>query len=137
MKTNKKEDKIFVRLDRGEEIIEKLEELREKYDIKNGFFQGIGALGKVKLGNYNVENQEYKEKEFEGSFEVSNFAGNIGPDKIHAHITLGDRDFKAKAGHCSYGEVSGTFEIVIFLSERPKLKHKYDEKTGLDVLDLF
>jgi len=90
LKTKKSDGKIFVRLNRGEEVIAKMKELREKHDIKNGFFHGIGAVDKLKLGNYNVENQNYRQKEFEGIFEVSNFAGNIGPDKIHAHITVGN-----------------------------------------------
>lgn len=136
MRSKKEKNKIFVRLDRGEEVLNKLSEIREKFEIKNGFFTAVGAVDKVKLGNYDVESQEYNEKEFKGSFEVSNFTGNIGPDKIHAHITVADKDFNAKAGHCSYGRVSGTFEMVIETSNSPVLKHKYDEETGLDVFDL-
>lgn len=128
-------DKIFVRLDRGEAVIEKLKYVREKYKIKNGFLLGIGALDKVKIGNYNVKEQSYQEREFEGSFEVSCLLGNIGPDKIHTHITIGDREFGTKAGHFSYGRVSGTFEIIIFVSEKPELRHKYDERTGLSIFD--
>lgn len=135
MKVIKVGNRIFARLNRGEEVLEKLREIREKYGIKNGFFQGIGAVDKLNLGNYNVETQKYKEKEFQSSFEVSNFSGNIGPDKIHAHITLADHSFEAKAGHCSMARVSGTFEIVIIISEKPVLKHKCDEETGLDIFD--
>ena len=136
MEAQREDDRIYVRLDRGEKVIEKLEELREEYNITNGFFIGIGAVDKVILGNYNVEKRDYKEKEFEGSFEVSNFKGNIGPDKIHAHITLADESFQGKAGHCSSAIVSGTFEILILLSKNTELRHKFDQETGLDVFDL-
>jgi len=135
IKTAKDEDVIFVRLDRGEEVISKLKEIRDRYEIKGGFFEGIGAVDKVKLGNYNVNNQNYRENELEGSFEVSSFLGNIGPDKIHAHITLASEDYKAKAGHCSQARVSGTFELIIFTSKH-SLSHHYDSETGLDVFDL-
>lgn len=135
MISEKQEDKIFARLDRGEEVIQKLRELREKYGIENGFFHGIGAVDRVKLGNYDAENQEYREESFESKFEVPNFAGNIGPDKIHAHITVTGPSFEAKGGHCSMARVSGTFEILIHLSERPTLQHKYDGETGLDTFD--
>lgn len=128
-------DKIFVRLDRGEEVIEKLKEIREKYGIENGFFHGIGAVNEVKLGNYDAEDREYREKTFKNKFEVPSFAGNIGPDKIHAHITVTNPSYDAKGGHCSSAKVSGTFEIIIFLSKDPVLNHQYDEVTGLDVFD--
>jgi len=135
MNSKMKGDRIFARLDRGEEVITSLDKLREKYDITNGFFQGIGALDKVKLGNYNVEKQEYNEKELEDSFEVSSFSGNIGPDKIHAHITVSDRTYSPKAGHCGMARVSGTFEIIIITTEGFPLNHQFDPETGLDVFD--
>lgn len=136
MQTHKDNNKIFVRLDRGEEVLKQLKQIREKHNIENAFFQGIGAVDRVTLGNYNVESQNYKEQEFEGSFEVPNFAGNIGPDKIHAHITVADKNFQTKAGHCSKARVSGTFEILMFTSESPELAHRHDEETGLDIFDL-
>ncbi|MDY6777275.1 MAG: PPC domain-containing DNA-binding protein, partial [Candidatus Nanohaloarchaea archaeon] len=71
----------------------------------------------------------------EGQFEVANFKGNIGPDKVHAHITLGDRDFEAMGGHCSGATVSGTFEIMI-VRTGSVLDHEEDTETGLDVFAL-
>lgn len=134
-KISKNKDKIYLRIDPGEEVLESLKEIRKKENIENGFLFGIGAVNKVKLGHYNVKNQEYKEKEITGQFEVSNFKGNIGPDKIHTHITIADDKYKTRAGHCSEAVVSGTFEIIIFLGET-KLNHKLDKRTGLDVFDL-
>ncbi|MFP3953981.1 MAG: PPC domain-containing DNA-binding protein [Candidatus Acetothermia bacterium] len=136
MESIKKGDRIFVKLERGEEVLGSLDEIREKYDVTNGFFQGIGAVDRVKLGNYDVEEQEYHEKEIKGSFEVPSFSGNIGPDKIHAHITVSDRTYSPKAGHCGMARVSGTFEIIILTTEDVPLKHKFDGETGLDVFDL-
>ncbi len=136
METKMDNGKIFVRIERGEEVLDKLQDLRKDYGISNGFFEGIGAVDKVRIGHYNVSKQEYDEKEFQSEFEVSNFKGNIGPDKIHAHITLADNNFETIAGHCSFAKVSGTFELIIFVSDEPKLNHKYESETGLDVLDL-
>lgn len=128
-------DKIIVRLDPGDHVMESLETLRDEYSIENGFFVAIGAVDRCTLGHYDVEEQDYKEETVGGQFEVTNFTGNIGPDKIHAHITLGARDFSTLGGHCSAARVSGTFEIAVFLGETP-LTHAVDERTGLDVFDL-
>ncbi|MFB6166993.1 MAG: PPC domain-containing DNA-binding protein, partial [Candidatus Nanohaloarchaea archaeon] len=108
----REDGRIIARLDPGDKVIEKIRELREKEDIENGFFYGIGAVDKVTLGHYDVEEQDYREKEFQEQFEVTSFSGNIGPDKVHAHIQLGKRDFSSIGGHCSAAKVSGTFELV-------------------------
>lgn len=123
-------------MDRGEEVLKKLEELRETYRITTGFFQAIGAVDRVTLAHYDVDAREYAEQVFEAPFEVTNFAGNIGPDKIHAHITVADDSYEAKAGHCSGARVSGTFEMIIQLSDELVLNHAFDEETGLDLFDL-
>lgn len=135
MNYEREADRIVVRLDPGEEVLESLEKLRETYDIESGFLIGIGAVDHVVLGHYNVTEQEYTEEEFSGQYEVTSFLGNIGPDKIHTHIQLGTESFESLGGHCSGATVSGTFEVVVILGETP-LTHRRDEQTGLDVFDL-
>ncbi len=127
--------RLVVRLEPGEEVMGAVEELRNRYRIQNAFMSGIGAVDRAVLGHYDVESQEYTEEVYEGQFEVMNFSGNIGPDKIHAHITLGRDDFSAIGGHCNEARVSGTFELLLVMGDTP-LTHRRDEKTGLDVFDL-
>lgn len=136
MDTARTDDRIFVRLDRGEKVLDRLEALREEYDLANAFFQGIGAVDEVTLAHYDVDDQDYTERTLERPFEVTSFSGNIGPDKIHAHITVAGPDYQAYAGHCSGARVSGTFELIVLVSETPPLTHRYDPPTGLDVFDL-
>lgn len=126
---------IVVRLDPGDQVLESLETIREEADVSGGFFMGIGAVDVATLGHYDAEAQEYTEKTFEGEFEVTAFGGNIGPDKIHAHIQLGKPDFSTIGGHCAGARVSGTFEIVIYRTD-VTLTHRPDETTGLDVFDI-
>jgi predicted DNA-binding protein with PD1-like motif len=128
-------DRIVVRLDPGDEVLEELSRLRDEHGIDSGFFMGIGAVDRVTLGHYDVSTEEYTERTFEGQFEVMNFKGNIGPDKIHAHITVGDDTYRARGGHCSGARVSGTFEIIVLTTDVP-LEHRRDERTGLDVFDI-
>lgn len=129
------EDRIVVRLDPGDSVRDSLETVREEAGVENGFLAGIGAVDRVTLGHYDVDEQEYNEEEFTGQFEVTSFLGNIGPDKIHTHIQVADREFESLGGHCSDARVSGTFEVAISLGETC-LTHRLDERTGLDVFDI-
>lgn len=131
----REDDRIVVRLDPGEEVLDSLETLRGEYDIENGFLTGIGAVDQVTLGHYDVDAQEYSEEEFTGQFEVTSFLGNIGPDKIHTHIQVANDAFESLGGHCSGARVSGTFEVLVTLGET-SLTHRLDERTGLDVFDI-
>ncbi len=131
----REDDRIVVRLDPGEEVLDSLETLRDEYDIENGFLTGIGAVDRVTLGHYDVDAQEYSEEEFTGQFEVTSFLGNIGPDKIHTHIQVANDAFESLGGHCSGARVSGTFEVLVTLGET-SLTHRLDERTGLDVFDI-
>lgn len=135
METRRTEDGVIARLDPGEEVIEALETLRTEHDIVAGSFTAIGAVDAAILGHYDVEDEAYTEERFTGQFEVTNCTGNIGPDKIHAHITLADDAFDAFGGHLAEARVSGTFEIFIRTASEP-LTHRRDERTGLDVFDL-
>lgn len=126
---------IVLRLDPGEEVLEALADLRSDADIDGAFFTGIGAVDRVTLGHYDVDEQEYTEETFEGEYEVTAFSGNIGPDKIHAHIQVGERDFSTMGGHCSGARVSGTFEVFVHRSDTT-LTHRPDDRTGLDVFDI-
>lgn len=135
MEFTETEDAIVVLLEPGDWVVESLATVREKAGISGGFFTGIGAVDRATLGHYDTDTQEYSEETFEGQFEVTAFSGNVGPDKIHAHIQLATRDFSSIGGHCSDARVSGTFEIVIVRSGTT-LEHELDERTGLDVFDL-
>ncbi|MFB6086817.1 MAG: PPC domain-containing DNA-binding protein [Halodesulfurarchaeum sp.] len=135
MEFTETENGIVVLLEPGDSVVESLETVRESADVTGGFFTGIGAVDRATLGHYDTDTQEYSEKTVEGQFEVTAFSGNIGPDKIHAHIQLARRDFTTIGGHCSAARVSGTFEILVVPSGTT-LKHALDERTGLDVFDL-
>ncbi|MGM0372180.1 MAG: PPC domain-containing DNA-binding protein [Halobacteriota archaeon] len=126
---------IVVLLEPGDEVLESLATVREAADVTGGFFTGIGAVDRATLGHYDTDTQEYTEETFEGQFEVTAFSGNVGPDKIHAHIQLAKRDFSTIGGHCSGARVSGTFEILL-VPGGTTLEHELDERTGLDVFDL-
>jgi predicted DNA-binding protein with PD1-like motif len=126
---------IVAVLEPGDEVLACLERIREEAEVEGGFFSAIGAVDRVTLGHYDTAAQEYTEETFEGQYEVTSFLGNVGPDKIHAHIQVAGPDFSTIGGHCSGARVSGTFEVVLVRSGAT-LEHTFDDRTGLDVFDL-
>ncbi|MAF80150.1 DNA-binding protein [bacterium] len=146
MQYKKLENTYIVRVEKGEEAIEKLTELCEKENIKVGSITAIGATNRAELLWYDPDKKEYSEKTLEGeNYEVTSFIGNItrknekpldnarGKPYLHCHIVLGDRDFKTYAGHCKSAIVSGAFEAVIEIKEG-EIGREHDESVGLNLL---
>jgi uncharacterized protein len=131
----KQKDFYLIRIKRGEWIIKSLEKLIKKEKIKGGFFTGIGAVDKVTLAHYSVDNQKYSEKTYLKAYEASSIIGNIGYCDneliIHCHATFSDVCMNPIAGHLVDAKVSGTAELVI-RPVKQKLFKKLDKKeTGL------
>jgi len=139
MKFKKIKDVYFIRLDKGEKIIENLKNFCAENKIKCGYFFGIGALGEAELAHYIVENRKYTAKLLKQPLEIVNMTGNVATmgNKIylHCHITLSDEEMKAIAGHLKEGTIAATCEIVL-VKLNTDVSRKYDDLTGLNLLDL-
>ncbi len=139
MKFKKIKGTCIIRLERGEKIIETLKNFCSKNKIKCGYFFGLGALGEVELAHYIVETKKYTSKILKQPLEIVNMSGNIATMNnefyLHCHITLSDEKMKAIAGHLKEGIISATCEIVL-VNLSATINRKYDEFTGLNLLDL-
>jgi len=138
MKYKKLSNGFFLRLISGENVLEKLSEFCEKEKINSGSLSGIGALSKAEIGHFSVEKKEYETKTFEEELEVLAFEGNIslkeGKPFVHAHVTLGKKDFSLVGGHFVSGIVGATLELFLHNSEFVVARKK--EESGLFLLDL-
>lgn len=138
MFTKRVDDYLLVRLERGEEIIEKLKEACEKEKIYAGVVLGIGAADEVVMGVYNARYKIYSKHAIQGDFEILNLTGNIsskdGEVYTHVHITLADSKGNMYGGHLENGRISATGEIFIKIISEP-LERKFDDKIGLNLFD--
>jgi len=139
MKFKKTGDTYFIKLERGEKIIESIKDFCTKNNIKCGYFFGIGALGEVELAHYVVETKKYSSEAFKQPLEIVNLTGNIATmdNKVylHCHATLSDEEMKAIAGHLVEGVIAATCEIVLVKLDTG-INRKYDELIGLNLWDL-
>jgi len=130
---------FVLRLERGEEVIEKLTQFCKENKIEGGTIQGIGALSYAKLyAIINPDKFETKESEFVGAMELVSCLGNITINKgnqnpiIHLHVCLELNAKSEEAGHLLKGIISFTGEF--FIQETEKIEKKKDG--GLLLMDL-
>ncbi len=140
MKYRKIGDSYVIRLEKGEKVMEKLEEFCEKNEIKSGHLSGIGGLERAEIAYYTTEDRKYHSRVFDRPpYELLSIKGNVslseGKVKIHAHVLIGDSEFRVFGGHMVEGTVIPTCEIVFFPFAE-KIERTKDGGTGLALLDL-
>lgn len=132
-------NKIVVRIDRGEEILEKIKELALKENIKLASISAIGAIDELVVGVYNVSEKEYHSNEFKGDLEVVSLLGTIntmnGEFYTHIHLSAGNEKGEVFGGHLNKAVVSGTCEMVVSLIDGT-VDRLYDDETGLNIFKM-
>ncbi|MCF7836137.1 DNA-binding protein [Candidatus Gracilibacteria bacterium] len=139
MQFQKFSDTYFIRFDRGEEIVVLLQKFCEAEKISLAEISGIGAVGELEVGLFDVATKKYFSKQFTGDFEVAPLLGSAttkgGVVYLHLHINFADREQNSRGGHLNSAVVSATFEVM--LRALPgKLNRKFSEEVGLNLLDL-
>jgi predicted DNA-binding protein with PD1-like motif len=139
MKARKIAGGYLVRLDRGEEAVEKLTSFAVAQKIPCGVLQGIGAVNNLELGYFDTRTGKYRRRRIRKTVEVVNLTGNISylnkKPFIHAHITVADSDQKLLGGHLFQATVAVTLEICIKVINQ-RLNRIHDPKIGFNFWDL-
>ena len=96
-------DKIFLTIDKGELINQKLLEVAENENLNSGWINGLGAISNIELGYYSIEKKVYEKQIFDTHYELISLIGNISlvDDKpfVHTHISFSDTEYKMFGGH--------------------------------------
>lgn len=127
----------FIKLDKGEELIQCLNSFSIEKGVRSGFLTGIGVLKNVELGYFDLKKNSYDMKLFEGEYELLSLMGNIaiseGKPSPHIHVVLGNKDFNCFGGHLLRGFVGITCEMVLAVTEM-NIERIYDPDTKLRLL---
>ena len=135
MKAIKCEEKVFVKLEKGDMIISSIISVCKKMGIETASVSGIGACKCLELGYYDTSSKKYKTMAFSQGYEILSLLGNVTEgEKIHLHITVSDENFNVFGGHLISAEISVTGEIVLDTS-LANIKRKPDFDTGLNMWD--
>ena len=111
---------IYLRLDRGDEVLSSILDVCKKEGVKSCVFSGIGGCDYAKLGTFRPEQGTYGEYEKRGMLELVSLNGDVkdsdqGP-LIHAHACLSfeeNGEIKLTGGHLLSLRVLITAEIEI------------------------
>ncbi len=136
-------DTVYVRMDRGDEIISGILSVCKKEGIHSAIFSGIGGCSKAEIQTYIPEKNEFELQELEGMLELVSLTGSVITDEEneydhHTHAVFSFKkgeEHHLAAGHIRSILVSYTAEIEIRPVIGGKIKRKYDEETGTGFWD--
>lgn len=132
-------NRIIIRIDRGEEIINSIKRVCTENNVKAGMISGIGATDRAEIGIFDPQNKIYKTEIVTGNHEITSLLGNVstmnGEPYLHLHINLSNGEFKVIGGHLNSAFVSGTLEAIIEVLDE-EINRERDEEIGLNLLKL-
>ena len=127
-------NKIFISLQTGDEIIESITKIFKEEKFYSGMINGIGAINQVELGFYNLESKKYKKEFFKDDYELTSLMGNIAlKDEqpfVHIHINMSDDNFGVLGGHLFSAVTAASAEVIILLDDQ-SIKRQLDQNVGL------
>lgn len=136
MEYRKFENTIIVRIDKGEEIMEKVKEIALKERIKLATVNALGAINHFTVGVFKTEEKKYLANEFKGNFEIVSLTGTINTmnDEFycHLHMSAGSEKGEVFGGHLNNALVSATCEMVINIIDG-KVERYFHEDIGLNL----
>lgn len=140
MEYRKFDNQIVVRIDKWEEIIEKIKEVALKENIKLASINALGATNNFVVGVYKVDEKKYYSNEFKGNFEIVSLTGTIntmnGEFYTHIHMSAGNDKGEVFGGHLNKAIVSATCEMVINIIDG-SVDRYFDEEIGLNLFKFF
>lgn len=127
---------VVVRLDKGEEILDKVKEVALKENIKLASVTALGAVNDFTVGVFKTEEKKYYANEFKGDFEIVSLTGTINTmdDEFycHLHMSAGDTSGKVFGGHLNRAVVSATCEMIINIING-SVDRSFNEEIGLNL----
>lgn len=130
---------IVARIDKGEEILEKIKDISLKEDIKLANINALGATNDFTVGVFKTSEKKYYSNNFSGDFEIVSLTGTVntmnGEFYTHIHMSAGDSEGKVFGGHLNRAIVSATCEMVINIIDGNVDRYK-DEEIGLNLFEL-
>ena len=129
-----------VRLDPGDEIVEKILWLAAVENIRLATITGLGAVDNVTLGIFSPDTKQYKANMFHADFEIVSLTGTIttqrGRPYAHLHMAVSDLAGRCYGGHLNRAVVSATAEIIMTVLPG-EIDRQPDARIGLNLMHFW
>lgn len=136
MEYRKFNNTIVARIDKGEEILEKIKEISKKENIKLANINALGATNDFTVGVFKTKEKKYYSNNFSGDFEIVSLTGTIntmnGEFYSHLHFSAGNDKGEVFGGHLNRAIVSATCEMIINIIDGTVDRY-FDEEIGLNL----
>ena len=127
----------YIRVDKGEEIIEKILDVCGLEGIDSAFFSGIGGCSRAEIQTFNPVERHFETEIIEGMLELVNITGDVVVDNgqlfHHTHAMFSYKEgseHKMAGGHIKSITVLYTAEIELRPVIGGKIGRKHDDETG-------
>lgn len=128
----------YIRMDKGDEIVEKILEVCGKEGVRSAYFTGIGGCSDVEMQIFIPEREEFETERIEGTLELVNITGNVISDETgelfhHTHALytyIEDGVHRSSSGHLKSSTVLYTAEIELRPVIGGVIGRQYDPVTG-------
>ena len=126
---------IVARIDRGEEILDKIRELAESESIKLASVTALGATNDFTVGVFNTAEKKYYSNEFKGAFEIVSLTGTINTMDGQFYMSAGNDKGEVFGGHLNRAMVSATCEMIVTVIDG-EIDRYADPDVGLNLFKL-
>lgn len=136
MEYRKFNNTIVARIDKGEEILEKIKEIATKENIKLANINALGATNDFTVGVFKTAEKKYYSNNFTGDFEIVSLTGTIntmnGEFYSHIHMSAGNDKGEVFGGHLNKAIVSATCEMIINIIDGT-VDREFSDDIGLNL----
>ncbi|MCD7728572.1 MAG: DNA-binding protein [Clostridia bacterium] len=127
---------IYLRVDKGEEVLSQLKNVCKAENITLAYVSAIGATGDFTVGVFKTDEKKYYANSFKGDYEIVSLTGTVttkdGAFYAHLHMSAGGADGKVFGGHLNRAVISATCEMVIFITDGT-VDRQFSEEVGLNL----
>jgi len=135
---------IYIRMDRGDELIGRVLDVCRKEKITSATFSGIGGCSEARIQTFIPETDTFETQTLRGMLELVSLTGNVVTDDQgeyfhHTHAVFSFKDgeqHRLAAGHIKSIAILYTAEIELRPVVGGNIKRKYDPETGTGFWDL-
>lgn len=131
-------DTLVVRMDKGEEILQQLQAVCEREQVKLAQVSALGAINEFTVGLFKTGEKRYCANQFTGDHEIVSLTGTVttqqGAFYAHLHLAAGGADGSVVGGHLNRAVVSATCEMVV-RALPGTVERRFSEEIGLNLFE--